>query len=159
MEAAVLKENEVDEQVEKALALFAETVDLSADLEIIGTSFPKGENDEPDTTKGEVFVIRDHNKPEGIEGAYVEVSIDEVISKVISIDKAQEFVSVIQNDRKPVVLHGVTRIVGYYSKLTSWNRSKIGEIRDRAAGTYGVDSSSQRHQKDRLETINAMGGL
>lgn len=31
-------------------------------------------------------------------------------------------------------LQGVTRIVGYYSRVANWNKSKIGELRDRQAG-------------------------
>ena len=33
-------------------------------------------------------------------------------------------------------VHGLTRIVGYYSRITNWNKSKIGELRDRHAGRY-----------------------
>lgn len=35
-------------------------------------------------------------------------------------------------------LHGVTRIVGYYSRVTNWNKSKIGELNDRHLGRYSV---------------------
>ena len=32
----------------------------------------------------------------------------------------------------------VTRVVGYYSKVQNWNRSKVGELRDRHKGEYAV---------------------
>lgn len=35
-------------------------------------------------------------------------------------------------------LHGVTRIVGYYSRVSNWNKSKIGELNDRHMGRYSV---------------------
>ncbi len=35
-------------------------------------------------------------------------------------------------------LYGVTRIVGYYSRTSNWNKSKIGELRDRHNGDYSV---------------------
>jgi hypothetical protein len=35
-------------------------------------------------------------------------------------------------------LHGVTRIVGYYSRVSNWNKSKIGELNDRHVGNYSV---------------------
>lgn len=35
-------------------------------------------------------------------------------------------------------LHGVTRIVGYYSRVSNWNKSKIGELNDRHLGRYSV---------------------
>lgn len=36
-------------------------------------------------------------------------------------------------------LHGVTRIVGYYSRIHNWNKSKIGELHDRHKGNYAVN--------------------
>jgi ribonucleoside-triphosphate reductase len=33
-------------------------------------------------------------------------------------------------------VYGLTRIVGYFSRITNWNKSKIGELRDRHAGNY-----------------------
>jgi len=116
-------------------------------LEVIGTALPSNE---------EVFVIRDYSKTEGIEGAYVEVSIEEIVRKVTDCDKAQEFVSVIQNDRAPIVLNGITRIVGYYSRVNNWNKSKVGELRDRAKGSYGLTGQNQLFQDDRLDMIDSL---
>ena len=145
-----LKENtSIAEKVEKSLTIFTEAVELSSDLEIIGTAFPSEKSEE-------VFVVRDYSKDEGIEGAYVEVSIDEVIRKVADTDKAQEFISVIQNDRAPIVLNGITRIVGYYSRVNNWNKSKVGELRDRAKGSYGLTGKSPLFQDDRLSAIDSL---
>jgi hypothetical protein len=138
----------IAESVEKSLTIFVEAVELSSDLEIIGTAFPSSDE--------EVFVIRDYSKAEGIEGAYVEVSIDEIVQKVTDIDKAQEFIKVIQNDRKPIVLNGITRIVGYYSRVNNWNKSKVGELRDRANGSYGLTGKSPLFQDDRLDMIDSL---
>lgn len=33
-------------------------------------------------------------------------------------------------------VNGVTRIVGYYSRVQNWNKAKIGELRDRRQGNY-----------------------
>ncbi len=137
----------VAEKIEKSLTLFVEAVELSSDLEIIGTAFPSNE---------EVFVIRDYSKTEGIEGAYVEVSIEEIVRKVVDCNKAQEFVNVIQNDRASIVLNGVTRIVGYYSRVNNWNKSKVGELRDRAKGSYGLTGKSPLFQNDRLNMIDSL---
>ena len=35
-------------------------------------------------------------------------------------------------------VYGVTRIVGYYSKITNWNKNKIGELKDRHSGNYKI---------------------
>jgi len=40
----------------------------------------------------------------------------------------------------PDVSH-VTRIVGYYSKVENWNKAKVGELKDRHKGHYGVDEA------------------
>ena len=32
----------------------------------------------------------------------------------------------------------MTRIVGYFSNTRNWNQSKIGELKDRHKGNYGV---------------------
>ena len=148
MTVEILKENTgVAEKIEKSLTLFVEAVELSSDLEVIGTAIPSNE---------EVFVIRDYSKTEGIEGAYVEVSIEEIVRKVTDCDKAQEFVNVIQNDRAPIVLNGITRIVGYYSRVNNWNKSKVGELRDRAKGSYGLTGQNQLFQDDRLDMIDSL---
>lgn len=36
------------------------------------------------------------------------------------------------------VLEHVTRIVGYFSKVENWNKSKLGELRDRQQGNYKI---------------------
>jgi ribonucleoside-triphosphate reductase len=32
----------------------------------------------------------------------------------------------------------MTRVVGYFSRVETWNRSKIGELKDRNKGNYQV---------------------
>ncbi len=147
------KNTDVAEGIEESLSIFVEAVELSSNLEIIGTAFPS------DTDNGqckEAFVIRDYSKSEGIEGAYVEVSIDEIAQKITDYDKAQEFLRVMQNDRAPIVLHGITRIVGYYSRVTNWNKSKIGELRDRAQRNYGLTAESPRFDAERMKAIDSL---
>ncbi len=35
-------------------------------------------------------------------------------------------------------VYGVTRIVGYFSRVNNWNKSKVGELKDREKGNYGI---------------------
>ena len=35
-------------------------------------------------------------------------------------------------------VYGMTRIVGYFSRINNWNKSKLAELRDRQAGDYGL---------------------
>lgn len=152
MDTAVLeKKTAAHEKTEKALLLFVEAVELSSDLEIIGYR-PINEG----RAAEDVFVIRDYSKAEGIEGAYVEVAISEIVNKVTEYDKAMEFVSVIENKRASIVLNGITRIVGYYSRVNNWNKSKVGELRDRAKGDYGTPGIKQKFQSDRLKAIDSL---
>lgn len=37
-------------------------------------------------------------------------------------------------------LYHVTRIVGYYSRIENWNKSKLGELTDRRHGNYAIAS-------------------
>jgi len=38
-------------------------------------------------------------------------------------------------------LYHISRIVGYYSRIENWNRSKLGELADRRAGRYAIPES------------------
>ena len=38
--------------------------------------------------------------------------------------------------RKNINLEGITRIVGYYSRVSNWNKSKVSELQDRHTGIY-----------------------
>lgn len=35
-------------------------------------------------------------------------------------------------------VYGITRIVGYFSRVNNWNKSKLGELRDRQKGQYKI---------------------
>ncbi len=149
----VMEKADVSEVVERSISIFIEAVELSSDLEIIGTSFPEN----ADGSQGEeVFVLRDYTKAEGIDGSYVEVSIGEVVEKVTDFDKAQELLRVISNDRSSIVLNGITRIVGYYSRVSNWNKSKVGELRDRSKGSYGLTAEKPCFQEERLKMIDSL---
>ena len=36
-------------------------------------------------------------------------------------------------------VYGVTRIVGYFSRISNWNKSKVGELKDRRKGNYKIN--------------------
>lgn len=40
--------------------------------------------------------------------------------------------------REPQVLQHMTRVVGYFSRVENWNRSKVGELKDRHKGNYAI---------------------
>lgn len=104
------------------------------------------------TDDGDSLIIRDTAINEGTEGAFIRVSIDEV-----STIPASQIISCIKNERNPIVCHGVTRIVGYYSRTHNWNNSKIGELRDRSQFHYTLGNTAPEHDEARHKTINKLG--
>ena len=40
-------------------------------------------------------------------------------------------------------VYGITRIVGYFSRVNNWNKSKLGELKDRQRGDYRVPAFSK----------------
>lgn len=49
-----------------------------------------------------------------------------------------EIHAVLTGDKSAHPLEHMTRIVGYFSRTTNWNKSKIGELKDRQNGQYGL---------------------
>ncbi|MCC8165606.1 MAG: anaerobic ribonucleoside-triphosphate reductase [Planctomycetes bacterium] len=45
---------------------------------------------------------------------------------------------VLTGQREPQVLQHMTRVVGYFSRVENWNKSKVGELKDRQKGNYAV---------------------
>ena len=45
---------------------------------------------------------------------------------------------VLSGRREPQVLQHMTRVVGYFSRVENWNKSKIGELKDRQKGNYSI---------------------
>jgi len=39
-------------------------------------------------------------------------------------------------------VYGMTRIVGYFSRISNWNKSKLGELKDRHRGNYSLSRTS-----------------
>lgn len=141
----------VHDKIEENISIFIEAVELSPDLEIVDTTISK-------QTEIEVFIIRNHALDEGIEGAFVEISVNEVIEKVEDFDKAAEIIKVLTTQRAAIVVNGVTRIVGYYSRVNNWNKSKIGELRDRVAsrmtGGYILGKDKPLFQNEAETAVN-----
>ena len=50
---------------------------------------------------------------------------------------------IIVGKREAQALNHMTRITGYYSRVSNFNKSKIGELRDRQKGEYGIGGSSK----------------
>lgn len=53
-----------------------------------------------------------------------------------------ELEAVLTAAREPEVLQHMARVVGYYSRTSNWNASKIGELRDRRRGNYAISEKA-----------------
>ena len=56
----------------------------------------------------------------------------------IQTQEWETLLDIINNKRSPKIMEHITRIVGYYSQLRNWNKSKLAELEDRHLGDYGV---------------------
>jgi hypothetical protein len=54
----------------------------------------------------------------------------------------EQMEQVLTSKRRPEVMNRCARIIGYYSNMRNWNRSKIAEAHDRQQGNYGVDGDA-----------------
>lgn len=60
-----------------------------------------------------------------------------LIREVIDAEPQQLF-DILDGKREPIIMEHISRIVGYYSKMKNWNKSKLGELADRRKGDYGL---------------------
>lgn len=49
-------------------------------------------------------------------------------------------------------VYGISRIVGYFSRINNWNKSKIGELADRHKGNYTVSDFLPKNEKTVTES-------
>ena len=119
-------DNAVQRQLECKLVAFDTAIADAAELEIDGVSVGGVACEE--ITKDSRIKVLNHQKEEAYE-----VEVDSIVrtplKDIILALKTGEIIRV----------YGVTRIVGYYSRVQNWNKSKIGELQDRHKGNYSVN--------------------
>jgi len=123
----VIKSEEiVRNHIECCLDLFCRAIEKRKDiLEIDGVSVD-GVGCTEITDKSRIKVLN-HKSEQAME-----VEIDTIVKTPLNILIPALITGETQR------LYGVTRIVGYYSRITNWNKSKLGELQDRHKGNYGV---------------------
>ena len=119
----------VEKQIRTALTMFDEIIGKSEILAI-----------DAFLEKGDLIAGKDHMAEEAgfkivnhaMESAYF-VPLDKIIKS-----SPAEIKSLVISLADGVFqrLEGCTRIVGYYSRIHNWNKSKIGELKDRHMGNY-----------------------
>lgn len=138
----------VRDAIEQSLELFVSAVERNSNLNIVW------EGTREDGV--EILVVENSNVDSGVEGHQCEVEQSEIFAKIVTCEHAQQFIDVINGDRNPIMCHGVTRIVGYYSRVNNWNKSKIGELRDRQKGNYGTGKHVTQHKPATLQAVNSL---
>ncbi|MCK4802837.1 hypothetical protein KAS33_04115, partial [bacterium] len=48
-------------------------------------------------------------------------------------------------------VYGITRIVGYFSRISNWNKSKLGELSDRHKGNYSLGGLKIESKGDEIK--------
>ncbi len=48
-------------------------------------------------------------------------------------------------------VYGISRVVGYYSKIDDWNRSKKAELRARQKGDYKIPKVAGKFKAEEVE--------
>jgi hypothetical protein len=137
----------MNDEYMRSLTRFVDAIEATEHLTIICEETKDGKD---------ILVVENSNVADHIDGHQCEVETAEIFSKAKDEASAQQFVDVIDTTRSPIVLEGVTRIVGYYSRVNNWNKSKIGELRDRNQQNYALAGASPEHDAARHATINNM---
>jgi hypothetical protein len=86
-----------------------------------------------------------HHKPTKICTAIPRAAIEKTDWKTLE--------EVLVGQRDPEVLYHMTRIVGYYSRVENWNNSKLGEMKARIKGSYGLEGAESA-KDNRLEAVD-----
>jgi len=53
-------------------------------------------------------------------------------------DPPRQMLQVLLGEREPLGLNTYDRIIGYYSEIGNWNKSKLAELADRRAGAANM---------------------
>tara|TARA_Y100000034_G_scaffold126870_1_gene178784 strand:+ start:525 stop:896 length:372 start_codon:yes stop_codon:yes gene_type:complete len=90
-----------------------------------------------DHGEGFLFHWNNPNNPEDGECCHV-------IAGVLDTIDPKSLYKLIVNGRD--VIH-ITRVCGYYSRVSNWNKSKVGELKDRHRGNYAVGQEKKEEQE------------
>ncbi|WKZ15423.1 MAG: hypothetical protein QY317_16125 [Candidatus Jettenia caeni] len=127
---------EVKTLLEEALTLFSDAIDMTQALQI--------DTDCEDT-------VVNHNLQDSF-AVYLNTIIEhyrgKTLNDLIRALLTAEFIKV----------YGVTRIVGYYSRVQNWNKSKVGELNDRHKGNYWYKDETRHKYVESTDNKGACTG-
>jgi len=73
------------------------------------------------------------------------------IAAVLEVDKPI-LLDILLLNREPEMLHHMTRVCGYYARISNFNQSKLGELKDRMNGNYGFDGNGRTAESIAVST-------
>ncbi len=143
-------DNGIENAMLNSLEYFQKAIDEQENLEIISAIQEDGKD---------ILIIENSRVLPNVEGHQTSVEVAELFGKISNEDEAFDFVRVVNNHRDKIVLVGVTRIVGYYSRTHNWNKSKVGELRDRQSGYYQSKGLKEvkEYKEEALEFCDNLG--
>ena len=56
----------------------------------------------------------------------------------VAAEEWETLEAILCGKRKPTILSHMSRVVGYYSQVENWNKSKLGELAARRRGDYSI---------------------
>lgn len=62
-----------------------------------------------------------------------------ILRDIVPTETWHRLWQIITGDQLVDPIYHVTRIVGYFSRVENWNKSKIGEYNDRKKGNYEIN--------------------
>ena len=89
--------------------------------------------------------VREGRSPDEDEALlhHTETGVKHAVAVSSILDNSwEDLEGVLTGKREAHVMIHLTRIVGYYSRVQNWNRSKLAELADRQAGTYGISEKA-----------------
>jgi hypothetical protein len=143
-------ESGITKQLLHSLELFSAQIEMKHNLEIVCEVEGGG------CEGSDIIVIENSNIAKDIEGHQITVEVPEIFAKCTNEHEAERFIAVINLEKPAIACEGVTRIVGYYSRVQNWNKSKVGELRDRQKGQYGTGQHVKQYEREALATVDAL---
>lgn len=67
----------------------------------------------------------------------------------------EQLLPILTMERDPNSLIHMSRVCGYFSRLGSWNRSKMGELKDRISGSYGMGAERTPETREAAVAVAA----
>ena len=94
----------------------------------------------------------------GVVGAEVEIKAAlgrfALTPRAVLDNSWEELEGVLLGRRPAELMFHLARVVGYYSKTSNWNRSKLAELRDRRRGDYALpEKLTKRQEADLAEPL------